>query len=100
MHWDGSLGFATLIALAGLIVVLLKTNSELKKSSQESIKAREESVKARVAYEKDLDWRVSNLEVWRREQMKWTEDQRVIHSALENTVSGLQSVVKMLTKSL
>lgn len=93
MHWDGTISLGTLLAVITFVFLFYK-------ASRGWSQAAKEAKDARIASENDLNWRVSNLETWRKEQMDWTKSQQVIHSALENTVSGLQSVVKMLTKNI
>jgi hypothetical protein len=58
LHFDSTVSMGSILTLIGLIVAILSFR-----------KAQKAATEARIAAERDMDWRVKNLETWRKEHM-------------------------------
>lgn len=58
IHWDGTITLGNILTFAVLLIAIVKFFG-----------AQAASREARVAYERDLEWRIGNLETWRKEHM-------------------------------
>lgn len=58
LHWDGTITLGNLLTFFMLSIAIIGFWS-----------ARIKAVEAEAAYKKDIEWRIANLETWRREHM-------------------------------
>lgn len=65
LHWDGTVTLGNLLTfiLVGIALVTFWN------AQAEAKKAQIDAKKAEVEAKKDLDWRITNLETWRKEHM-------------------------------
>jgi hypothetical protein len=83
IHWDGtvSLGSLLTLLLVGIAVAKLWSSQNAAKEAQ-------------AEFKKDLQWRISNLEVWRKEHMIDSDARDVLLKKLDSVSQLLDYLVK------
>lgn len=83
IHWDGTISLGNLFTFILVGLAVLKFWS-----------AQDEAKKAQIEFKKDLDWRIANLETWRKEHMIDSDARDVLLKKLNSICELLDYLVK------
>jgi hypothetical protein len=90
LHWDGTITLGNVITFFLLGIAAVNYWSARRSAEAAEIAARE----AQVTYKKDIEWRISNLETWRREHMIDSDARDILLQKLKSVSELLEYLVK------